>query len=240
MLPDLEHLIRLQQLENSATEARDAIEGIPARLRSLEARLADRREELSVVTARLDAHRTSRAGLEKDLAEAQARVSRFRDQLMAVKTNKEYQAMQTEIATAEGEIRRLEDDLLKRMLESDDLSAEVAGAERKLADEERRVEVDRQALEQERAKLEADVGQLDTERAHVAEHLSRETRGLFETLSRGRNGVAVVEARKGLCTSCQVRLRPQLFNDVRSNSSLVQCESCQRILYFAEHHHVAG
>ncbi len=240
MLPDLEHLIRLQQLENSATNAQQAVERVPDRLAALEARLADRHAAVSTATARLDEHRASRATLEKDLAEVQARISRFRDQLMAVKTNKEYQAMQTEIATAEREIQQLEDHLLERMLESDDLSAEVASAERRLADEERAVEADRKALEQERVELEAQIGQLDAERIQVAEHLTRETRSLFETLSRGRKGVAVVEARQGLCTSCRVRLRPQLFNDVRSNSSLIQCESCQRILYFAEHRHVAG
>ena len=240
MLPDLENLIRLQQLENSAADARSTIDGVPARLAALEARLTERQADVSAVTARLEEHRTSRASLEKDLAEAQSRVNRFRDQLMAVKTNKEYQAMQTEIATAEGEIRQLEDQLLERMLESDDLTAEVAGAKRRLEDDERAVQAGRRALEQEGVKLETDLERIDGERAQVADRLTPNTRSLFETLSRGRKGVAVVEARQGLCTSCQVRLRPQLFNDVRSNSSLIQCESCQRILYYAEHRHVAG
>ena len=55
---------------------------------------------------------------------------------------------------------------------------------------------------------------------------------LFETVASHRNGMAVVEARDGRCSSCQVRLRPQLFNNIRLNDSLIQCESCQRILYF--------
>ena len=239
MLPDLEHLIRLQQLENSAADVRDTINGIPDRLTTLDARLAERQEDLSGATIRLEEHRKSRASLEKDLAEAQSRINRFRDQLMAVKTNKEYQAMQTEIATAEGEIRELEDQLLERMLKSDDLTAEIASANQRLVDEERLIQAARKALEQERGELETDLTQLDTERTHVVDQLTPNTRLLFETLSRGRKGVAVVEARQGRCTSCQVRLRPQLFNNIRSNSSLIQCESCQRILYFTEHRHVA-
>ena len=48
-----------------------------------------------------------------------------------------------------------------------------------------------------------------------------------------RNGLAVSEARDGMCTICHVRLRPQVFNNVRRNEAIIQCDTCQRILYFA-------
>src|SRR5438045_8922922 len=32
--------------------------------------------------------------------------------------------------------------------------------------------------------------------------------------------------------ACQVMLRPQTYNDVRSGKETVVCDSCQRILYF--------
>ena len=51
-------------------------------------------------------------------------------------------------------------------------------------------------------------------------------------MSQRRNGVAVAEARDGICTICHVRLRPQVFNTVRRNEEIVQCDSCNRILYF--------
>jgi predicted nucleic acid-binding Zn-ribbon protein len=44
--------------------------------------------------------------------------------------------------------------------------------------------------------------------------------------------VAVAEAKNGTCTICHVRLRPQVFNEIRRNASIIQCDSCQRILYF--------
>ena len=46
-------------------------------------------------------------------------------------------------------------------------------------------------------------------------------------------GVAVTTAtRDGLCSVCHVRLRPQVFQLVRQNDSIIQCDSCQRILYY--------
>ena len=55
---------------------------------------------------------------------------------------------------------------------------------------------------------------------------------VFELVSRHRNGVAMAEAKLGLCTICHVRLRPQVFNTVLKNEQILQCDSCQRILYY--------
>ena len=240
MLPDLEHLIRLQQLENSATEAREEIGSLPSRLETLQVRVAERQNGVKTTTDRLQERRRSRATLEKEVAEVQSRLARFKDQLMAVKTNKEYTAMQTEIAGGEKQLQQLEDRLLEQMLEGDEYERDVKEAEKLLADEQVAADKERGILEENRKTLQEKLSEVDASRATVADELTAPTRTLFELLARGRKGVAVVEARRGLCTSCQVRLRPQLFNDVRSNANLIQCENCQRILYFAEQRHVAS
>ena len=61
--------------------------------------------------------------------------------------------------------------------------------------------------------------------------------GLLETYERvrkGRRGVAVAEVREGFCTACNVRLRPQVYNDIRTNEALLMCESCSRIMFCVE------
>ena len=56
---------------------------------------------------------------------------------------------------------------------------------------------------------------------------------LFEQVAKVRKGVALSMAtRDGLCSICHVRLRPQVFQQVRTNDTVVQCDSCQRILYW--------
>jgi len=84
----------------------------------------------------------------------------------------------------------------------------------------------------ERATLEGDLAKTDGERAGVASGVSPQALALFERVSKHRHGVAMSEARDGLCSACHVRLRPQVYNDVRRNAGLMQCESCSRILYF--------
>jgi len=240
MLLELEHLIQLQQLEDRATGAREQIDNIPVRLEKLELQIAERLKEVEDINQTLEEHRTSRVILEKEVSEVQSRLSRSKEQLMAVKTNKEYQAMQKEISNGEEEIKRLEDKLLEKMLEGDDLNGSLKHADQLLVKERNIVETERARIEKERIELEQQIKVLQVERNEIVSQLPSQIIALFEMLARGRKGIAVVEAANGRCSSCQVRLRPQLFNNVRSNNTLIQCESCQRILYFAEPRHVTG
>ena len=232
MLPDLESLIQLQRLENAATDTRAKIEAIPTRLDELKARVAARAREVTSATQRLEEHKVDRQALEKKLAGVQTRLTRFTDQLMEVKTNREYQAMQSEITQGQEEVQRFEDKILERMLEADELTADVRQAEQLLADEQSVAEQERVALEAEGTELEKEFARFGHERSQLAAAASAAAMSLFEKLARQRKGVAVVQAYQGHCSACQVRLRPQLFNDIRLNQSLIQCESCQRILYF--------
>ena len=64
MLPDIEHLIRLQELENSATEAREEIESLPSQIEAIDARVAVCQNSVQESTERLEEHRQFRATLE--------------------------------------------------------------------------------------------------------------------------------------------------------------------------------
>ena len=240
MLLELEHLIRLQQVEGRATGAREQINNIPITLENLELQVSERLKAVEDVNQTLEEHRTSRVILEKDISEIQSRLSRSKEQLMAVKTNKEYQAMQKEISNGEEEIKRLEDELLEKMLEGDDLNGTLKQVDQLLVKERNIVDTECARIEKERIELEQQIKVLQGDRNEIVAQLPTQTVALFEMLARGRKGIAVVEAANGRCSSCQVRLRPQLFNNVRSNNTLIQCESCQRILYYSEPRHTTG
>jgi predicted nucleic acid-binding Zn-ribbon protein len=233
MHPSLERLIHLQTLDNTADAKRRLVADMPVRLSALEELIAQRAAAVGQARQKLTDNQTERRAVEKELAVVQGRLSKFRDQLMDVKTNKEYQAMQKEIAVAEREVKTFEDRILELMLDADDLGAEVRQAEQAMAEEQKRVDAERASLERERGTLEAEMAAAVAERQQVAAHTDPEALALFEFIARGRRGLAVVEAREGHCSVCHVRLRPQVFNDIRRNESLIQCESCQRILYFA-------
>lgn len=232
MHPDLQHLIQLQELDLAAERSRRRIADLPAAQHALEARVAVKSQALAAIKDRIAAGQAARREIEKELATIQTRLSKYKGQLMEVKTNKEYQAMQKEIAVAEQEVRGHEDRLLEHMEQAEAFAVELKAAEAALKAEQAEMAREQQALDVERGSLEQEIARLMATRGDLVRMLSREALALFERIAHGRKGVAVAEARDGLCTVCHVRLRPQVFNDVRRNDTLTQCESCTRILYF--------
>ena len=232
MNADLERVIALQRIDSAAHDAQRRLAEEPERLRAFDARVESARAAVAAAKERLAENQSARRSIEKDLAVHQGRLSKFRDQLMAVKTNVEYQAMQKEIEFAQHEVKAYEDKILEGMLEADDLTAAVKRAEAESAAEQKAVEADRKTFGAELTGVRESLERLTGERAELVRALSPPVLAMFELVARRRNGIAVAEAREGICTICHVRLRPQVFNNVRRNEDIVQCDSCQRILFF--------
>jgi uncharacterized protein len=233
MLPDLERLIQLQRLETTIADAKVAIAQHPQKLAALDTRLAEAKAAVESVKEQQKTNHDRRRELEKDVALYQGRLTKFKDQLMAVKTNREYQAMQHEIATAQGDLGSVEEKVLERMLEADDLTAAAKRAEATLAAQSREIELEKKALNQELTSTETALKESTEARATLVKALEPRLVALFEQVAKVRKGVAVCSAtRDGLCSVCHVRVRPSVFQQIRHNDSIVQCDSCQRVLYW--------
>jgi len=149
-----------------------------------------------------------------------------------VKTNQEFHAIQHEVAFAQTEIKKIEDTILERMMEADDLAAALKAAEAQLAAESKAIEAERKTGSAAHIEMQASLEQIAGERATLFAALPKNVLATFEMVARKRNGVAVAEARAGICTICHVRLRPQVFNTVLRNTEILQCDHCNRILYY--------
>jgi predicted nucleic acid-binding Zn-ribbon protein len=115
---DLERLIALQRLDTAAEAARKKLADEPERDKAFDTRLEAARQRLAAAKDLLAENQNARRTTEKEVAVHQGRLSKFREQAMAVKTNQEYHAIQHEIAHAQAEIKKHEDAMLERMLET--------------------------------------------------------------------------------------------------------------------------
>src|SRR5688572_28946165 len=233
MFPDLERLIKLQRLDSTIDDARRTIAAHPQRLAAAEARLSDAQQLVDVAQQRLKDNQEARRALEKDVALYQGRLSKYRDQQAAVKTNKEYQALGHELETAQQELGGVEEKILERMMEADTLTADIKQAEGILAAKQKEIEAEKKELNEELASVEAAMTKAADGRAAILGALDRGLLAKYEQVAKARMGVAISMAtRDGSCSVCHVRLRPQVFQLVRQNDSIIQCDHCQRILYY--------
>ena len=142
-------------------------------------------------------------------------------------------AMQGEIETAQKELGVVEEKILERMLEADALAAEIKKAEQTLAVQQKEVEAEKKAIAEELATVETALAQATEGRGAVIAGMEPQLVALFEQVAKARKGIAIcIATRDGLCSCCHVRLRPQVFQEVRRNDAIIQCFSCNRILYY--------
>jgi predicted nucleic acid-binding Zn-ribbon protein len=233
MLPQLERLVRLQEIETSAAQARKRIEEAPGEIAALDAKLTASRDAVTAAKKALAANQDARRNHDRDLIAAQQRLSKYKEQLMEVKTNAEYHAMQHQIAAATGEVGKIEEQVLVNMLEADDLNARLKAAETALKADEAAVAKERAAIQAEAAEKERVLASSEQERHALVREMSAGDLEMFERILKARQGIAVAPAVNGHCSICHVRLRPQVYNTILKNDAIVHCDHCQRILYFA-------
>jgi predicted nucleic acid-binding Zn-ribbon protein len=231
MHPSLEHLIRLQQLETDAGERKRRLAELPARVADADAAIAAAKAARDAAAALVAENTAARRAADRELNVQQSRLTKFKDQLMEVKTNKEYTAMQHEIATAEDGVRTFEDQILTLMMQADELTATVKAAEAALAAEERKETQVRADVDAEREHLERELTTIAAQRVEVEGKLPAELVRTFTDSVAKRRGIAVSSIKDGHCEACQVRLRPQLIMEIRKGDRIFHCESCMRILY---------
>jgi uncharacterized protein len=232
MLPDLERLIELQEIESKATGASRTIAEAPGRIAALDALLHSATTALDSAKQSLATSKSARGIIDKDLAVAQQRQGKYKEQLMQVKTNDEFRAMQHQIEAAAVEIGAQEEKTLVNMMEADEINATIKKAEAALKAAQAKVNTERAAIEQDVKIQQAVVEGCVTARARLV--ASMDNKGVVDTFERIAKvrGIAVARAEGERCTVCQVRLRPVVFVAVLKNDQIVQCDSCQRILYF--------
>jgi len=231
MLPDIENLLKLQDLDKEIRRLQDEIAQFPKRIAVIEQQLAGTKSNLEKAQNAIKADDAAKRKFESAISDLRGKISKYRDQSLDVKTNDQYKALLHEIQFAEKEISANEDKILELMVNADARDKEVKAAQAELKAETAEIEKEKEVARQRTAedeKLLADArGRRDQIRTGVNEDLLRH----YERVSKFR-GSGISEVRDHKCIACQVILRPQTYNEVRSGKETVYCDSCQRILFF--------
>jgi len=231
---DLKILIDLQRLDQEIADLSSQIETFPSQIQAIEKQLSDFIHAHEERQQRLNANQKERRDMEGEIQMARQKISKHKDQLYLVKTNEQYRAMLKEIEGEEDNIRGIEDRILEKMIESEELQKQLKEAAGRLESEKSRVAAEKGGLEAGAKAATEHRGQSVQERQELAGQLKEEILVHYERVRRGRGGLALAEVREGKCLGCNVLLRPQLYYEVRAGEGLYECENCARILYSLE------
>ena len=235
MLPDIENLLKLQDADKEIRRLQDEVAELPKRVAAIELKLAGTKAQLEKAQASVKADEASRRKYETTISDLRGKISKYRDQSLDVKTNDQYKALLHEIQFAEKEIAGNEDKILELMVNADARDKEVKAAQAEMKAETAEIEQEKEQARKRTAEDEKQLtewrGKRDQLRTGVKEDLLRH----YERVSKFR-GSGISEVLDHKCMGCQVMLRPQTYNVVRTGQQTIVCDSCQRILYFNPAH----
>ena len=235
MHSDLKTLIDLQRLDQEIADLSSQIDTFPNQIETLEQQLNDFISAHEERVRHLGANQKERRDMEGEIQLIRQKISKHKEQLFQVKTNEQYRAMLKEIEGEETKIRGIEDSILEKMIESEELQKLVTEAAGRLDAEKARVAEEKSRLQAAADASKSERDESARERQELASKLSSEDILVhYERVRRGRGGRALAEVREGKCMGCNVLLRPQLYYEVRGGEGLYECENCTRILYSRE------
>jgi hypothetical protein len=235
MLPEIENLLRLQEADKEIRRLQDEIAGFPKRVAAIEKKLAGTQAQLEKAQGAVKADEAARRKYDTTISDLRGKISKYRDQSLDVKTNEQYKALLHEIQFAEKEIAATEDKILELMVNADARDKEVKAAQAELKAEAAEIEKEKNQARQVTAEDEKKLAEWRAKREQMRSGVSEDLLRHYERVTKFR-GSGISEVLDHKCMACQVMLRPQTYNEVRTGQQTLVCDSCQRILYFNPAH----
>ncbi len=224
-------LVRIQELADTVRQAESVLEAAPGKLDEIENRFRERNAEYVAIRDRYDELELDRKtrGTELEVLEEK---TKYTDDLMQVKNQREYAAMLKEIDAVKAQISEHEDAILRDMEEIDKLKGELATHEEHIAQEREAVATETKAVEDASNEARQTIESLGAQRRELEDGLPPGLLAGVKRLEDTRRGVFLSRAQDGTCQSCYVRVRPQVFQEIKMAAAVHTCGNCRRYLFF--------
>ena len=228
-----EHIESLQKLQTVDLRIRELTEGLtryPNEIDDLKKDLLEKEESINLKETSLLELKTQRDGLESSLSSNQESIKKSEERLFAIKTHKEYEALQKEITDTRKENLEIEDRTISVMTEIEETEAALAEEKENYATLEEQYAQQIAEKEKKIEELEISREPAEKEKSEILSKIDPKILPLYEKIFK-RNGRALALAENEKCTSCNINIPPQLYNEILKRTKLVQCPNCKKILY---------
>ena len=230
----LQRLIELQNTDSEITELDRGNAAIPQQIESGKSDLKEKQEELKQAEGVLAELQKKRKDLEMEVATENDHIAKTKSKLPAVKTNKEYTAILTEVDAVKEKISVLEDKELELMEELEEKEKGIPAFKVQCKEEEENFNAYKAKKEAEAKRTEEELEVLRARRHAAAGGIEEKLLGQYNKVFKARDSLAVVTIKENICQGCHSQILPQQVIDVKVGETINQCEQCSRILYWEE------
>jgi predicted nucleic acid-binding Zn-ribbon protein len=228
----LELLWELQKIDLELKSIKEGRDRYPKEMKKLEEKQKIERERIQKEKEKVESLEKKRRQREGQLNVEQEKIKRAEGRMSEVKTNKEYQALLSEIDAIKEANSRMEEEILQVLDEIDEIKKDLLKREKEVGVILERIEVERKKLQEKIAHDEKAWNEQMERREVLSRQIESKLFKLYNTLKEKRQGVGVVSAKNETCQGCFVNVPPQMFIEVQKNNILIRCPNCNRILYW--------
>lgn len=229
----LDHLKSLHQLHREYQEVQQQLDRGPKLIRAREAATEQKQADLDAQRERSKVLRMTADKKSLQLKTNEAKIDELRGKLNLINSNREYDALRTQIDADKMANSVLEDEILETLEQVDTcqiackrLEQELAACKAEEARIAKEVSAQAQTLEGRAASLQASL-------ADAEQHLPGDAIAGYRRLAQAHGPGALAEVVNKVCTACYVQLPPQALVQLKSGQ-LMFCKTCGRLLYPGE------
>ena len=230
----LQQLVLIQKLDDEIVEHRKQLADIPVQIDSELEELTDKKKILSIAKEEIDALQKNRKAIESEVQGENDHMAKAKTKLPAVKTNKEYTAILSEVDAIKKKVEGLEDKELEIMEVLEEKQKGLPAIEKKCKEEDVHFQEYKTKKADELDRVTKEMNPLLAKRETVKSQIDKVIFQRYEKVAKSRGGTAVVSLQENICQGCFQQILPQMVINVKVGESIHQCSSCLCFLYWEE------
>jgi hypothetical protein len=232
----------LQAIDRQLYDLQLEVTALDAKLRPLAEEKKKSAAQFAVREAEKKEIKKNQGLNELALKEKEALLAKLEQQLLTIKTNKEYAALQKEIGTAKADKSALEDKILEAMASVDDIDKRINAEKRESLEFERKAAALVAEVDKGKRILNERIAALQKARQPAADNVDSSVLELYERIGKRHTDARVVSYVKietapdgrvenASCGECGISITAQELNRCMQDKEIMVCRSCSRILY---------
>ena len=230
----LQQLVDLQKIDDQISEYKKILVDIPRQLNSARSELEEKKNILKLVMDEISALQKQRKDLELEVQGENDHMAKAKTKLPAVKTNKEYTAILTEVDAIKEKVSKIEDKELEIMEALEEKSKEIPGVEKKCKEEDVYFSEYKQKKEAEEKRVKGELEELVVKRKNISDQVEAVILKRYQKIFDSREGRVVSGLRGDICQGCFQHVLPQMVIEIKMGQKMHQCSSCLSFLFWDE------
>jgi len=227
----LDRLVHLQETDEKIVAFQREEEALPREIQEKERSVSLLEEEYNKIQASLNDLEKQISELNIELDEVKDHQRRCQARALAVKTQREYQAVQRESEIAKKRRGELEGQIKEFLEEKKVIEDSCLEVESRIGDQEKTLKKERSEADSRLKKIQGEREDLEKTREVEASLIDPVLLGKYQKVFERYRGKGVVRVSGGVCNGCFMTIPPQLYNQVLAQGGVHQCPNCGRIIY---------